>query len=453
MRIALTEALSRSGHKVTSASNGEEGLEAFENKTIDLVISDVRMPRMNGLELLSRVREKSANAPFVLITAYGSIDDAVMAMKEGATDYLLKPFSADTLDDLLRRVFENGEAQTRLPQGAKPSAPPRPSFERRREARRVIVTENEKMKEALDIASRVAPSKSTVLIHGESGTGKELIARFIHESSDRRDMPFIAVNCAALPETLLESELFGHEKGSFTGAVARKIGKFELANNGTMLLDEVTEMSPQLQAKLLRVLQENEIDRVGGREPIPLDIRVIATTNRDIGKAVDDGSFREDLYFRLNVIPLRLPPLRERRNDIPVLVRHFIGKFNAMMGKSVEGIEDSALEALVKARWRGNIRELENVMERAVLLATGDNITLTDLMMEPPAGEPVKSSGGADLPRAGMTVAEMEKKLIMNTLDEVGWNRTKAAKMLGVSIRTLRNKLNEYKSRRGGDDK
>ncbi|VAX24346.1 Response regulator of zinc sigma-54-dependent two-component system [hydrothermal vent metagenome] len=442
MRVALTEALTRSGHTVVAVSNGEEGLKALESTKADLIISDVRMPKMNGLELLRRVRKKSADTPFVLITAYGSVDDAVEAMKHGATDYLLKPFSADTLDDLIYRVFENGEPIPRT-EIQKPS-----TVKVKVKKTRQIVTENEKMKQVLDIAKRVAPSKSTVLVHGESGVGKELIARFIHEHSDRRDKPFVAVNCAAVPETLLESELFGHEKGSFTGAFARKLGRFELANHGTILLDEITEMNTPLQAKLLRVLQENEIDRVGGQEPVQLDIRVIATTNRDIEDAVENGDFREDLYFRLNVIPLNVPSLKERGDDISILVEYFIKKFNAIMGKLVTGVESSAMEALQNRSWRGNVRELENVIERAVLLATGDDITTADLMLGRDMG--AKTSGDeafatGEIAKAGKTVAEMEKKLIENTLGTVGGNRTQAAKLLGVSIRTLRNKLNEYK--------
>ncbi|MGK7346659.1 MAG: sigma-54-dependent transcriptional regulator [Candidatus Nitrospinota bacterium M3_3B_026] len=443
IRIALADVLTRAGHNVVTASDGEEAFGVLEKGSVDLVICDAGTPKAGGMELLNRMKRKGSAIPFVLMAAHGSVEDAVAAMREGAADYLSKPFTSERLKGVMSRLFEDGAS---LNKGSV-AQPSRGVSERRREARRVIVTENPAMKAALDIAARVAPSRSTVLIHGESGTGKELIARFIHEASDRREKPFVAVNCAALPETLLESELFGHEKGSFTGAVARKTGKFELADHGSILLDEVTEMAPQLQAKLLRVLQEGEIDRVGGREPIPLDIRVIATTNRDIVKAVEDGSFREDLYFRLNVIPLTLPPLRERREDIPLLVRHFIGKYNAMMGKSVTGIDGDALEALKNSAWRGNIREIENVMERAVLLAMDDNITMKDLMIGPQAQE---AGRAGDAARPGVTVAEMEKKLIMRTLDEVGWNRTKAARMLGVSIRTLRNKLNEYKAKNGG---
>jgi len=449
MRSALKEALSRAGHAVLTARDGEEGLRMFEERSPNIVISDVRMPRMNGLDLLRAVRIKNRETPFVIITAYASVDDAVAAMKEGATDYLLKPFSADTLDDLFHRVFDNGER-------VKAVVRPRLLEERGSGSKREIITSNEGMTRVVELARKVASSKSTALIHGESGTGKELLSRFIHDNSDRANGPFVAVNCAAMPETLLESELFGHEKGSFTGAIARKMGKFELADKGTILLDEITEMDPQLQAKLLRVLQEGEVDRVGGSHPTPIDVRVIATTNRDIKKAVADGKFREDLYFRINVIPLYLPPLRERTGDIPILVSRFIEKFNRLMGKSVTVVDASAMDALVKNQWRGNVRELENVMERAVLLASGDTITLADLMMEPVsqpemAGEGRTSVSDDSMTGPGMTVADMERKLIMRTLERSSGNRTKAAETLGVSIRTLRNKLNEYKISHGID--
>ncbi len=443
MRVALREALSRSGHNITTAPDGDEGFRLFDSSNFDLVISDVRMPKMDGLSFLARVREKSST-PFVLITAYASVDDAVTAMRKGATDYLLKPFSFDTLEELLARIFvscDSGQPLVSTSQAIAQKEKPG-----RKQGPREIVTANERMKKALDIANRVAPSKSSVLIHGESGVGKELVARYIHEHSDRNTEPFVAVNCAALPESLLESELFGHEKGSFTGAIGRKIGKFEMADRGTILLDEITEMESSLQAKLLRVLQEHEVDRVGGKEPISLNIRVIATTNRDMDKAVAEGKFREDLFFRLNVIPLYLPPLRERKEDIPILVAHFIRKFNAIMGKAVEGVEPSALEMMKQRTWRGNIRELENAMERSVLLCYGDLITEEDLMLGPaPTDANKKAESSKEPDKAGMTVAEMEKSLIFNTLDAVKWNRTRAADTLGISIRTLRNKLNDYK--------
>ena len=299
------------------------------------------------------------------------------------------------------------------------------------------------MKKVIDMALSVAYSSSTILIQGESGTGKEMIAKFIHQNSNRKDKSFVAVNCAALPKDLLESELFGHEKGSFTGAINRKIGKFELANHGTILLDEISEMDMSLQAKLLRVLQEREVDRVGGREPVPIDARVIATTNRNLREAIDEGEFREDLYFRLNVIPIVIPPLRNRKEDISLLIEYFIKKHSSKNRKNVTGMAKDALLMLTDYYWRGNVRELENVIERAVLLCKGNLITQEYLFMEAIVEE-INSSV-----KAGVTVREMEKKLIFNTLEQVNGNRTKAAELLGVSIRTLRNKLNEYKNEEG----
>lgn len=440
MRVALKEALARAGHTVETAVDGFEAVEFFGRSPVELVIADIRMPKMGGLDLLRELR-KNSKTPFVMITAYGSSEEAENAMTLGASDFLQKPFSADQLDSVINRIFESGK-EIGLP--ADGTALAVNGGRARGRGRREIVTENKKLLSALDIARRVAPSKSSVLLHGESGTGKELFARFIHDNSDRHNRPFVAVNCAALPEALLESELFGHEKGAFTGAVGKRIGKFEMADKGTILLDEITEMSPPLQAKLLRVLQEHEIDRVGGSDPVSLDIRVIATTNRDIEDVVEKGDFREDLYFRLNVIPIFLPPLRERGSDIEVLARFFMMRFNAVMGKAVTSFSDSAKNELLAHPFRGNIRELENVMERAVLLCRGDTIEVEDLMLR----SVKKQTGSAtDNPviAPGRTVAQMEEELIKSTLDSLGWNRTQAADQLGISIRTLRNKLNEYK--------
>jgi len=313
MRIAITEALKREGYQTDSAENAPNALHRLEGEAFDLVISDVKMPKMSGQELLREIKEQWPNTLVIMMTAYGTIDNAVESMKEGAFDYLLKPFSIEILAATVNRAFLSDPA---------PSAAPAPnvsaSKQKASEARE-IVTQNKTMLEMVKFAGDIAYSKSTVLISGETGTGKEMVARYIHQCSPRADKPFMAVNCAALPEGLLESELFGHEKGAFTGAVARKDGKFELAHKGTLLLDEVTEMTPPLQAKLLRVLQEHEIDKVGGREPIPIDVRVIATTNRDPKQLIEDGKFREDLYYRLNVIPIKLPPLRERMEDLRCL--------------------------------------------------------------------------------------------------------------------------------------
>lgn len=434
MRIALTEVLIRNGYSVHTASNGIEGLELFNKEPFNMVITDVKMPKISGLEVLKEIKKQSPQIPVIMITAYGTIDNAVEAMREGAFDYILKPFSAEILDDTVLRAIRNQTGKnTANPLIIAPL--PTDSIK--------IVTNNLSMKKVIDMALSVAYSSSTILIQGESGTGKEMIAKFIHQNSNRKDKSFIAVNCAALPKDLLESELFGHEKGSFTGAINRKIGKFELANHGTILLDEISEMDMSLQAKLLRVLQEREVDRVGGREPVPIDARVIATTNRNLREAIDEGEFREDLYFRLNVIPIVIPPLRNRKEDISLLIEYFIKKHSSKNKKNVTGMAKDALLMLADYYWRGNVRELENVIERAVLLCKGNLITQEYLFMEAIVEE-IKSSV-----KAGVTVREMEKKLIFNTLEQVNGNRTKAAELLGVSIRTLRNKLNEYKNEEG----
>lgn len=434
MRIALTEVLIRNGYSVHTASNGIEGLELFNKEPFNMVITDVKMPKISGLEVLKEIKKQSPQIPVIMITAYGTIDNAVEAMREGAFDYILKPFSAEILDDTVLRAIRNQTGKnTANPLIIAPL--PTDSIK--------IVTNNLSMKKVIDMALSVAYSSSTILIQGESGTGKEMIAKFIHQNSNRKDKSFVAVNCAALPKDLLESELFGHEKGSFTGAINRKIGKFELANHGTILLDEISEMDMSLQAKLLRVLQEREVDRVGGREPVPIDARVIATTNRNLREAIDEGEFREDLYFRLNVIPILIPPLRNRKEDISLLIEHFIKKHSSKNRKNVTGMTKDVLLMLTDYYWRGNVRELENVIERAVLLCKGNLITQEYLFMEAIVEE-IKSSV-----KAGVTVREMEKKLIFNTLEQVNGNRTKAAELLGVSIRTLRNKLNEYKNEEG----
>ncbi|MBI3814704.1 MAG: sigma-54-dependent Fis family transcriptional regulator [Nitrospinae bacterium] len=432
MRAALTETLIRSGYSVHTASNGVEGIELFNKEPFGMVITDVKMPKVSGLQVLKEIKKVSPQTPVIVITAYGTIDNAVEAMREGAFDYILKPFSAEILDNVVGRAMNQSAVSSQLITDCRlPTADYK------------IITNHPSMKKVIDMALSVAYSSSTILIQGESGTGKEMLAKYIHQSSNRKDKPFVAVNCAALPKDLLESELFGHEKGSFTGALNRKIGKFELANHGTILLDEISEMDMSLQAKLLRVLQEREVDRVGGREPVPIDVRVIATTNKNLREAIDKGSFREDLYFRLNVIPLLVPPLRERKDDIPLLIDYFIKKHGSKNKKNITGISKDTLSVLKDSHWRGNVRELENVIERAVLLCRGNEITAEHLFLEK-AAETQKPSV-----KSGMTVRDMERQLIFNTLEDVGGNRTKAAELLGLSIRTLRNKLHEYEKDEG----
>lgn len=413
---ALSAVLERFGLKVSTALDGLQGLTKFRRDVYDLVIADLKMPGMSGVELLREIKRISPRTPVVLLTAYGTVEGAVEAMKEGAFDFLQKPFSPEVLRDVVSRALRPRDQD--LPKS------------------RPIITQSPLMLEVLDMAREVAKSSAPILITGESGTGKELLARYIHEHSPRSRGPFVAINCAALPEGLLESELFGHERGSFTGAVSQKKGKFELAHGGTILLDEISEMPLALQAKLLRVLQEGEIDRVGGLKPIPVDVRPIATSNQDLSERIRQGKFREDLYFRLNVVHLKLPPLREREEDIPLLAEYFLEKYARLNGKPVKEFSPEALEKLSRYSWPGNVRQLENVIHRAVLLARSERITAEDLILE--------EEIGAERISTGLSLREMEKRLIIETLRRVGGNRTRAAKLLGVSVRTIRNKLKEY---------
>ena len=434
MRVALETTLKREKFHLTCAEDCKKALDTLEDEDFDLVLTDVRMPKLNGLELLRAVKEKSPKTQVVVMTAYGTIDNAVAAMKEGAFDYLIKGsgFSADVLVSTVNRAFLAPESLIH---------PTSHSYQQTQSLgeKKRIVTQNDEMKKLLKFAENVAFSKSTVLIMGETGTGKELFARYIHQCSPRSEKPFMAVNCAALPEGLLESELFGHEKGSFTGATENKEGKFELANHSSLLLDEVTEMSMSLQAKLLRVLQEHEVDKIGGRTPIPVDVRVIATSNRNIRKRIQDQEFREDLYYRLNVVPLNLIPLRERIDDISVLTQNFIQQFCEENGQSPIKIDPTTLTLLKKYRWPGNIRELGNIAERSCLMCQGDTMLPSHLFFDEELYSKDKVA-----PRLSGTIYEMEKELIMQTLEEVNGNKTRAADSLGISIRTLRNKLNEY---------
>jgi len=430
MLSAMEAVLARLGHSVLKSSNGEEALEVIERAKVDLVISDMRMPVMTGSDLLAKIHEQHPRLPVVMITAYGTIAQAVEAMKNGAFDFVTKPFSAEDLESVVTRALNparrNWTEKEQAPKKASGTA---------------IVTGDATFKRLIELAVNVAPSSASVLIQGESGTGKELLARLIHSGSGRSG-PFVAVNCAALPENLLESELFGHEKGSFTGAVGTKVGKFELANGGTILLDEISEMDQMLQAKLLRVLQEREVDRIGSQKPISVDVRVVATTNRDLRKQVQAGKFREDLYYRLNVIPLYVPALRERKGDIRLLVEHFVRRFSPDAPKNVPA---EVMERLEQYGWPGNVRELQNACERAVLLTPGQNLQPEQFLLGAiPRGEQEGEEAEGLKLYGGLSVADAEKKLIFETLRVTNNNKTRAAELLGISIRTLRNKLNEY---------
>ena len=423
MLSALEAALRRKGHTVETASNGLDAAAKLENAPVQAVITDLRMPGMDGLELLQHVRRTKPALPVIVLSAYGTVPTAVDAMKAGATDFLLKPFSHAALDEILNKHVVAGAG----PVAVSPRSTPE-SLE--------IISHHPLMLSLLDQAAQAAKTNATILVQAESGTGKELLARWVHKNSTNHNGPFVAVNCAALPENLLESELFGYEKGAFTGANTVKQGKFELAQNGTILLDEIGEMAPLLQAKLLRVLQEQEVDRIGARRPIPIRVRVIATTNKDLRKLIARGQFREDLFFRLNVVPLRIPPLRDRKDDIWALTEHFMKKYG---GPAAGRPDDETIELLQRFGWPGNVRELENIIHRWFALRGRLKITPADLF-----DQSIETPEAGSL-QAGQSVDEMERKLIMTTLDQTNGNRTHAAKLLGISLRTLRNKLREYR--------
>ncbi|MFQ5543299.1 MAG: sigma-54-dependent transcriptional regulator [Nitrospiria bacterium] len=442
MRTALKALLKRQGYAVLTASSGEEALNICQNRIketpIGVILSDMKMPGMSGIELFQQIKKHHLETPAIMMSAFGTISGAVEAMKSGVENYLLKPFSEEALLNVIRKAMlknEQGSVVQKTNESPSSKQDGMPSDY----AGRMIVTSDPGMKKILKMAEIVAASQATILIEAESGTGKELLARFIHEHSPRAHHPFVAINCAAVPESLLESELFGYEKGAFTGAETKKPGRFELAHQGTLLLDEVSEMNLSLQAKLLRVIQEREVDLLGSKAPLPVNIRVIATTNRSLLDEVKAGRFREDLYYRLNVFPLQIPPLRKRTEDIPKLVAHFVQKASGQNEDPSQSIAPDALETLMTMEWRGNVRELENVMERAILLSEGNLITKEHLLFT--NSIEVKQERN---PQEGMTVWEAERNLILETLSRVSGNRTHAARILGISIRTLRNKLREY---------
>lgn len=447
MRAALYESLSSCGYEVETAENGSDALAKFKEGQFAVVVTDMRMPMMSGMDVLRGIKKISPQTPVILITAYGTVNTAVEAMKEGAAEFIMKPFSLDDLEFAVKNVLA-ASAQINTDKGccdALESIYPV----------KEIITQDKKIMAILDMLKNVAKSKSSILIQGESGTGKELFARCIYRYSNRRTMPFVAVNCAAIPAQLLESEMFGFEKGAFTGAAVRKLGKFELANGGTLLLDEISEMDVQLQAKLLRVIQEAEVDRLGGKMPIPIDVRIIATTNADLQYCIAQKTFRSDLYYRLNVIPVLVPPLRERNGDVNLLAEHFIKKYSQVNEKKEPILSDAAKAVLKEYSWPGNVRELENVMERAVLICNDASIGPEHLFLEnvngesipPPnasAEETVMIQSNSGYSENVSTLYEMEKNMIFDTLNKFNWNKTKASKILGISVRTMRNKLHEY---------
>jgi DNA-binding NtrC family response regulator len=417
VRKCLARAIQRSGAEVVTAADGEEAFAKFRELRSPVVFTDLRMPRMDGLALMRSVKRLAADTSVVLVTGFWSKAIVDQAMEEGASRVITKPVTFSEVDGILAEVLR------RRPEAPREEAP--------------VLAENSRMGTILSLARRVARTDATVLIKGETGTGKELLARFVHRASVRSEGPFVAVNCSALPESLVESELFGHERGAFTGAIGRRAGRFEAASGGTLLLDEVTEIPLSMQAKLLRALQEREIDRIGGNRPVRVDVRVIALTNRDLRTEVHKGRFRQDLFYRLNVVSLQLPALRERADDIPLLSHYFLHKYAAAHGSRASGFAPAALERLLAHAWPGNVRELENVIQRAVILCTDVNIGIDDIVVEDnPVEAPLTT---------GRTVAEVERDLILSTLERMNGNRTHTAKALGVSVRTVRNRLREYR--------
>ncbi len=422
MRAALEANFRRQGWKVTTAAGTSEALERFRQAPCPLVVTDMRMPDGDGLRVMQGVRELAPDTAVIFLTAFANVPEAVHAMREGACDYLVKPIIFEHLKEAAARVLDSRRPVNPAPGNGD------------------FVGSSPATRRLMERARQVARTDADILLEAESGTGKELLARLVHRSSPRSQRPFVAVNCAGFPDTLLESELFGHVRGAFTGAMASKAGKFELAHTGTLLLDEIGEMPLSLQPKLLRVLQEREIDRLGDTKPLPIDVRVIATTNRPLAAMVSEGRFRADLFFRLNVIPLSLPPLRERREDIPDLISHFIRKYASASRSQAVGFSPELLDRLKAYDWPGNVRELENFVRRALVLGSGP-VVGSELL--PGAGLQIDESAPAGI-APGLTLRELERSLLEKTLDATGGNRTRAADMLGVSLRTVRNKIREF---------
>ena len=440
MRELLTIMLKREGYLVTAASNGEEAIRLLEREIYDLVITDIKMPKINGLELLKDIKEIAPQTIVLMITAFASTETAVEAMKEGAYDYLTKPFKIDEVKLIIKNALEKKRLQTE-------------NILLRKELSVLsgvenIVGKSSEMKKIFEIVRKIADTNSNILISGESGTGKELIARAIHFNSTRKDKPFVTKNCAALPETLLESELFGHMKGSFTGAIANKEGLFEMADGGTILLDEIGETPASIQVKLLRVIQEREFRRIGGLKDIKVDVRIIAATNLDLDQAVKDGRFREDLFYRLDVIRIYIPPLRDRAEDIPLLAHYFLDKLKRSLGREIKGFTPEALNLLMFHEWRGNVRELENVIERAAAMAGEDIIRVEELReyLKKPAF--LKEGFPSSIPEEGVDLEGImegvEREMLVKALEKANWIKTKAAKLLHLDFRSFRYRLEKY---------
>ena len=437
-REGLSRAL-RKNYRVLLAEHGHQALEIMDREPVDVLLSDIRMPGMDGLTLVQRALTREPQPVCILLTAYGSIEMAVEAMKRGAYDFLTKPVNLDKVEILLKRALDSRsiEAENRRLHEQLDS----------KFGMENLIGESAPMQQVFDTVRQVAAARATVLIEGESGTGKEMAAHAIHRLSPRAKGPMIALHCAALSDSLLESELFGHEKGAFTGATERRRGRFEAADGGTLFLDEIGEISPAVQVKILRVLEERCFERVGGQETIDVDIRLIAATNRDLKKMVDEGKFREDLYYRLHVVSIRMPPLREHPEDIPLLCRHFLDQFNRENSTALAGFTPDALEAMTQYDWPGNVRELRNAVERMVVMARGDKLTLRDIPA--PIRDAAAPRAGRGAP-AALSLEHAERQMIVEALRATGDNRTLAAERLGISRRTLHRKLNEYGLRGDG---
>jgi DNA-binding NtrC family response regulator len=432
MRAALEVRLKSWGYQVRTAADGAEGQDLAEEYAPDIIVTDLVMPELSGLELLRALKKENPHRHVLLVTAEGGVEDAVEAMKQGARDFLTKPLDYEKLRALLDDAGKDVETLRRSEK-----------LSGRLSANDGFIGTSKKMKEVFALIDRVARTNTSVIITGESGTGKELVAKRIHELSPRREQPFVAVNAAAIPEGLAESEFFGHEKGSFTGALNQRPGCLEMANRGTLFLDEIGEMPIALQPKLLRVLNDGRVRRIGGRQEIAFDVRVVAATNRDPAKAIEEGRFREDLYYRLAVITIELPPLRSRLGDIPLLVQHFVDEFRAKHGTRVEGIRESALGLLKKYTWPGNVRELKNIIERAVVLSDGPWLEERHL---PPYVRESRLPGSGELvfEIGSTTLEDAERELIFKTLEKAGNNKAEAARLLGLDVKTIRNKLHRY---------
>ena len=438
-RDIVKDILEDQGYDVLTSGSGPDALECLKTAPVDLVLTDLRMPGMDGVELLERVKALDPDIVVVVITAYGSVESAVDAMKKGAYHYLTKPLGKEELKLVVERAFQT----KRL---ADENRSLRQELQNRYEFQNII-GQARNMQAVFTMIEKVAPSASTVIIYGESGTGKELVARALHVHSKRKQQRFLAVNCAAIPDTLLESEMFGYEKGAFTGANTQKKGLFEEAHNGTLFLDEIGDLDTVLQAKLLRVLQESEFQRVGGVKTIKVDVRVLAATNKNLEEEVKDGRFRQDLYYRLNVVPIFLPPLRERKEDIPALVAHFLAKYQKKHGKTITRVTSDVMKRLLDYRWDGNVRELESVIERSVILADQDLITLETLpekLREPVIPGAANTPITFNIPEEGISLEHVERSLIESALNKSGWSIKKASELLGISYKTLQYRIQKY---------